>query len=227
MYKNAIKSCVLNATRLLDDGVALYEMDRYNSAYMLVVLAQEESAKVFLLNLIDENIIPWTKEIKKALRNHECKHLIGELMFYLNPEFDITLERSKMALSDFKPLPLPKNILDIIDYFRYEKIERWISPRWWWGEDPGYDKNIKQIGEGKIERAKQDATYCSIGIGGGVQAAQVCKESLEEQISRARQMLEIADGKLILSFREYKSVRQTFIVVFRSLFEKENIISGG
>ena len=219
-YNKAINACILNANSLLDDGKMLYEIDRFNSAQLLVLLAQEESAKAFLLNLIEEKIIPWTKEVEKSLKDHKCKHLIGELMFYLNPSLDIVLERSKIALTNFKPTPLPDHIADIIDYYRHEKIGRWISPNWWWDENPKYDKNIKKIAKGKVEKEKQNAIYCKVTKEGQSYLSKISKVRVEESIQRAEQMLEIADGKLVLSFREYESIKQGFKIVFQDLFDK-------
>lgn len=224
-YNKAINDCISNAKSLLDDGKMLHEIDRFNSAYLLVLLAQEESAKAFLLNLINEEIIPWIKEVERSLKDHRCKHLIGELMFYLNPSLDTVLERNKMALKDFKPVPLPKPIVDIIKYYRHEKISRWISPNWWWSDNPEYEKNIKKIGEGKIERKKQNATYCKVTKEGKSHLSKINKLAVEEQIERTEQMLEIADGNLVLSSREYKSIKEGLKIVFQDLFEKSNIES--
>lgn len=219
-YTKAINACISNANSLLSDGEMLYEMDRFSSAQLLVLLAQEESAKAFLLNLIEEKIIPWTKEVGKSLKDHKCKHLIGELMFYLNPSFDTVLERNKITLTNFRPLPLPNHIADIIDYYRYEKIGRWISPNWWWDEEPEYDKNIKNIAEGKVEKEKQDAIYCNVNKEGQSCLSKISKVRVEESIQRARQMLEIANGK-VWSFREYESVKQGVKIVFQDLFGHE------
>jgi len=219
-YNKSINAYISNANSLLDDGKMLYEMDRFNSAQLLVLLAQEESAKAFLLNLIEEKVIPWTKEVEKSLKDHKCKHLIGELMYYLNPSLDIVLERSKIALKNFKPKPLPDHIADIIDYYRHEKIGRWISPNWWWDENPNYDKNIKKIAKGKVEKEKQDATYCKVTKEGQSYLSKISKVRVEESIQRTEQMLEIADGKLVLSFREYERIKQGFKIVFGDLFDK-------
>jgi len=220
-YKKAINACLSNANNLLADGKMLYEMDRLSSAYLLVLLAQEEIAKAFLLNLVDERIIPWIKEVEKSLTDHKCKHLIGELMFYLNPSLDTVIERGRIALTNFQPAPLPKYIADIINYYRYEKIGRWISPNWWWDEEPKYDKNIEKIAKGKFEKEKQDAIYCKVTKEGQFHLSKIRKKRVEEQINRAEQMLEIADGKIVLAFREYESIKKGFKIVFQTLFENK------
>lgn len=220
MYNKAIEACRSNAKALIDDSEILYEMERYNASFMLAILSQEESAKAFLLCLINDNIIPWTKEINRSLKNHECKHLIGELMFYLNPSFDIAIERSKLALKKFEPAPLPKHIADIINYFRHEKIGRWISPNWWWDEVPDYDKNIKQIAKGKIEKEKQNAIYCRVAKNGQFHKLNIDKNKIEFEINKAKQMLEIANGEMIFSFREYESIKNGFKAVFANMFHK-------
>jgi hypothetical protein len=54
----------------------------------LAILAEEEFAKGFLLFLVGQKIIPWSHGVRRAARDHSCKHLLSALMEYANPDTD-------------------------------------------------------------------------------------------------------------------------------------------
>ena len=59
------------------------DWDRFGTAFALAILAEEEFSKAFLLYLVQDGAIPWTAEVRRAIRNHECKHLLTLLMDHL------------------------------------------------------------------------------------------------------------------------------------------------
>jgi AbiV family abortive infection protein len=50
-YQNAIRACVANGQRLLEDGEWLRDSDRNPTTLALTILAEEEFAKAFFLYL--------------------------------------------------------------------------------------------------------------------------------------------------------------------------------
>lgn len=87
------RSCFVNGERLVSDAKLLsdphYEFlsDDENSKWKptslaLVILAEEEFAKGFLLFLIGQGIIPWSNGVRRAARDHSSKHLLSALMEY-------------------------------------------------------------------------------------------------------------------------------------------------
>ena len=61
------------------------------SLWAIEILAEEGFSKAFLMYLVQDNAVPWTREIRRAIRNHECKHLLSLLMEY----------RTQLAARDF------------------------------------------------------------------------------------------------------------------------------
>ena len=82
-YQLAIRACVRNGCALLEDSDHMRDWDRFGTAFALAILAEEEFSKAFLLYLVQDGAIPWTAEVRRAIRNHECKHLLTLLMDHL------------------------------------------------------------------------------------------------------------------------------------------------
>ena len=86
--KASISATIENGKRLLEDAKFLFEWDRFPTALALAVLAQEEFAKAFLLQLVADGALPWVREVRMA--RHECKQLLGLVMEWL-PTWDSTV----------------------------------------------------------------------------------------------------------------------------------------
>lgn len=186
----SIRACIGNGERLLDDTLGLDYREPPATTLYIAVIAQEEFAKAFLLFLVREGIIPWSKQLLRAMHDHTCKQLVGVILDYLNPPLDESYEqmmeriREEVALGD----DLPRRIADALTMLRYEKIGRWESSVWCWSEDPDYDLSVRKLAEGKRDRIKQDALYVRIGADGRV-ASHPCdtrKSFCEEELERAR-----------------------------------------
>lgn len=222
-YDAAIQACAMNAKRLYEDVRCLLDYDRFEAAYHLAILAQEECAKAFILRLINESILPWTKEVARAMRTHECKHLVGIIMVRLSPpSYEEAQARNKCMFdgTPARPAELPRVVADAINVLRHEKIGRWVSKHWWWVEDPEWDPQAMKVAEGKIERMKQRAVYTDVSENGACQVPKVTKREAEVQYQRAEQMLEITDGP-IMSFQEDWAVQGAMKAVFANLFPKD------
>jgi hypothetical protein len=84
---------LLSDARLVSDPWDGFLSDDENfpwkpTSLALAILAEEEFAKGFLLFLVGKRIIPWTGGVKRAARDHSCKHLLSALMEYANPDLD-------------------------------------------------------------------------------------------------------------------------------------------
>lgn len=214
-YKNAITACAQNAKRLCDDMGELFEQERYEAAFHLAILSQEESAKAFLLGFINDGIVPWTKEVEHAIRSHECKHLLGLIMWWLNPSMEVVFERMR-TWQVAAQVELPREVADAINVLRHEKIGRWISAHWSWEEDPEWDARAVKISKGQVERRKQRAVYADVRDDGTYTLPKVSRAEAETECCRAKQMLEIADSP-VMSFNEYHAVRDAMRLVFANL----------
>jgi AbiV family abortive infection protein len=79
----SIDTTTKNGKALLDDAKLLFDWDRYSTALALAVLAQEEFAKAFLLQLVTDGALPWLPEVQRSMARHQCKHLLALVMEWL------------------------------------------------------------------------------------------------------------------------------------------------
>jgi AbiV family abortive infection protein len=93
---NSISETIDNGKQLLEDAKLLFDYDRYSTALALAVLAQEEFAKAFLLQLVSDEALPWLPQVRTSLARHQCKHLLAIVMEWLpNIDWCNYLEHSK------------------------------------------------------------------------------------------------------------------------------------
>lgn len=81
----SISATTENGRKLLEDAKYLFAWDRFSTALALAILAQEEFAKAFLLQLVADGALPWVREVQRSMARHECKHLLGLVMEWLPP----------------------------------------------------------------------------------------------------------------------------------------------
>lgn len=81
--RKSIEATNSNGRRLLEDAKYLFDMDRFSTAFSLAVLAQEEFAKAFLLQLVNNDALPWLPEVQRTMARHQCKHLLALVMEWL------------------------------------------------------------------------------------------------------------------------------------------------
>jgi AbiV family abortive infection protein len=165
-----IDACIKNGERLIDESYNLEFTTPPSSRFFLIMIAQEELAKAFILYLVEEAIVPFSRYVLRAINDHTCKQLVGMIMDYIIMHWENTEEleaaiQKDVALGDW----LPNDVGSAMELLRYEKIERWESgygPIW--AEDPKYDPSAMRIAEGEKDRHKQDALYVRIGRDGRV-----------------------------------------------------------
>lgn len=213
----AIQSCIENGRRLLADAECLHELGRFPSANALAILAQEEFAKAFILKLVKEGAIPLSGEVLRATRDHRCKHLMAIVMEYLFVEWGNLVEHMKSYFKQPYPPKIPDKIADALDIFCHEKIRRWKSNNWMWVEDPMYDKEVKKVAKGSIDKLKQDSIYVSITKTGELSNYPNCNSAdALEQIDYAKVLDDVASGHDIFKISEKEQIKSALKNVFES-----------
>jgi hypothetical protein len=184
----AIQACVENGEKLLDESYHLEFERPPSSQFFLVMIAQEEFAKAFMLHLVREGTIPFTPYVLRAINDHVCKQLIGMIMDYMIMHWDDDEELRAAIRKDLDAGDgMPDDIASAMELLRYEKIGRWESNNWVWAEDPKYDKSALRIAKGNKDRRKQDALYVRVTRDGRVSSTpgSITEEETREELARA------------------------------------------
>lgn len=171
--------CLDNASATLDDARFLLSGERFNRAFALAVLAQEEFAKCFMLCTC--TLQPrWDVAIWKALRQHERKQALVEVMeryinwFARHNAFALRLNESALIQAPISYTPQP------------EEFAAWHS-----------EVRKSVIDKGSIDRAKQDAFYVAIGKNGKVSSTPCCtREQAVAQLQKATTFQQVASNQL-------------------------------
>jgi len=191
------------------------DIEHLPSAYALSILAQEEFAKAFLLHLIGEHIIPWNTEVQRSLRDHSCKHLLVLVMDWLNPPTEEFLAKLKEPFNN----SFPSHVASALDIYRHEKIRRWKSQGWSWVEDPDYDSVAQKVGDGYVDRLKQDALYVRISKTGEIASlpSTVPNDEVEKELEKAERLGHLVgrlnEGEITMS-RDYETLKATIKILF-------------
>jgi len=222
-YKDAIEACIENGKRLLEDSEHLLDFERFPTAKALAVLAQEEFAKAYIIQFVQEGAIPWCDEILRATRDHHCKQLMGILMEYLFTPWDADnlLDREERIKEKSPDFLLPGKVADALNIFCHEKIAGWKSSQWCWAEDPDYDVAAKKVWKGEIEKTKQNALYVSIGKDGSVANTPHSNiDDVKKQIEYAEILKEVASGNDCLAFTEREYVKSALREIFDDIYKE-------
>ncbi|MBD3376609.1 AbiV family abortive infection protein [candidate division KSB1 bacterium] len=218
-FQNVVDACIQNGRRLLDDAEHLYEWERNSSSLALAILAQEEFAKAYIFKLIQEDAIPWCKEVRRATNNHSCKHLMGIVMEYLFTPIEDWMLREKEYKKRASEFRLPPKVADALNIFCHEKIHRWKSVNWGWGMEPIYGKEAIKISEGKFDKIKQNALYVSVTKDGDLNNLPDCDESeVTKNIEYAKLLQEVAEGVDIFAFSEKEYIKSALSQVFNNIY---------
>lgn len=177
----AMSACVESGNQLLEDAEWLGT--ERPASVALCILAQEEFAKAFLLYMICEGIVPWTPKVRKSLRNHKHKHLLGVIMDWLSPSDDEFFDRIER-----KPehVTLPAHVTDAMKIFVED-----TQPHGHITYPPApSDPVAKGIVQGDRDRRKQDSLYVQMSEDGDVISVptQVKPEIAEVELDRTKRL---------------------------------------
>ncbi len=212
-FTKAIEACNENGKRLCYDAESCWSSP---AGVALAILAQEEYAKAFILNLVNEGIIPWSQGVQLSIRNHECKHLFVLIMDYL-ASIDEPIGEWEKRLKSGEQVQIPSHVRDAINIYRHEKVGRWEeggAPCW--DEDPNWHKIPKRIGMNKkVDRKKQDSLYVQISKDGEVvKVPNADEKDVEKELKRARDVQDIASGHVINAISYYWEIQNALKWVF-------------
>jgi AbiV family abortive infection protein len=198
IFIESARKCCANAERLLSDA-QMVEFEKPKAThYFLSVIAQEETAKAFLLYLVSIEAITWTPFLLRATRDHHCKQLVGIVLDYLAPDFDKWMREMELSKTQRKFPTFPKTVADALNILYHEKIRRWENDCWFWAEDPEYDKFAQQVADGVRDKAKQRGLYVDIGRNGQVASLPtlIKNKQADEEFERAKRYQRCVQGLL-------------------------------
>jgi AbiV family abortive infection protein len=225
-------ACFENGKKLLEDAKLLFDWERFPTALALSILAQEEFAKSFLLDLVVEGALPWLPEVQRSMARHECKHLIAVAMEWI-PSVDSELFREqwkrkfewygRLEQRDYKPDPndpdptdpyFPDDVATALNIYRHEKIER-LGSRHPWRDEDWSTGEARKIAEGSLDQKEQSGFYVDVTETGeiGMHPDLVTREDASEAINRAEHF---SEGAVTYS-DEYEKVREAVRHIFSSL----------
>ncbi len=250
MFARSVSACIENGRNLLADAEYLFGFDRFSTALALSVLAQEEFAKAFLLQLVADDALPWLREVKRSISKHQCKHLLAIVMEWL-PVFDweeiqrqskkneerheqkmAWYERSKSRdyvrdPADPEPVEeeflFPREVADALNIYRHIEIEKLRPSGNPWLDEEWTAGNAGKIAQGSLDRKKQSALYVDIGKTGevGVHPGLITREESLIEMERAKRLSEAP----ITCSNEYWKVKQILPLIFADL-EKQATVRG-
>ena len=231
-FSDAIRASLDNAKRLLSDAEWLGLENSAPTVYALSVLAQEEFAKAFILHLVSAGCIPWDSETRKMLRDHSCKQLFTLILDFLEPEFEAFIERIQQRQDDIekgvKRPVFPPHIADAINIIRHEKAAKHGYRNDWVDEnETPCDEMARKIGNGYIDKLKQDALYVNIGKTGQVISTplRITPDIAEAELrktDRLRSSLYYKDGKVVgLTGLDFEKLSAAFKVVFNIISHED------
>jgi len=197
VLSQSITATVDNGKSLLDDAKMLFDWDRFSTALALGVLAQEEFAKAFLLQLVADGALPWLPEVRMSIARHQCKHLLAIVMEWLpitdwgnslqqhqrdTERHEAIMAWYRLAMGRFehcilgdpkdsKPTDLqvsfPAEVAYALNIYRHEEIER-LTQSGYASKDPEAKGKARKIADGALDRKKQSALYVAITPHGAV-----------------------------------------------------------
>lgn len=198
-FSKSIRASIDNALRLREETYDLEFRTPCATRYFLLIIAQEEVAKAFLLYLIREGFVPLTSAVRRAINDHACKHLVGMIMDYMIMHWENVEELKAIIDRDIElGNQLPNDVGSALEILRHEKISRWTSNNWSWAEDPEYDREALRLAEGQRDRRKQDALYIRLGKTGELAStpAAITASEVETELERTSRYIYFAEALL-------------------------------
>lgn len=216
----SIAKCIENGNALVGDADLLLGWDRFSTALALAVLAQEEFAKAFLLQLVAEEALPWVPEVRRSINRHECKHLLAIVMEWLPildfggtndwlSGFNERSVRRRQLIADYeagritgtvflaqieeekRAVGFPETVAAALNIYRHEKIES-LGNRDPWRDEEWAKGAARKIADGALDEKKQSACFVGIGKTGAVtrHPGIITKAEADQEIKRAKALAE-------------------------------------
>ncbi len=225
--RESISACLDNAKRLLEDGEWSH---RPSTGLALVLLAQEECAKAFLLILVHDRVIPWCHEVNKSLRIHNCKYVVLIFLEWLASKH----ASREAACLNSRPQPplgssgLPPEVAKAMNIYRHEMLEG--NSRGSSIPDAEWNGEARSVAKGKRDRRKQDALYIGIGRKGGVTSRPSTSiQEFEKEASRTAKITAFTGAArtlIFFDFPEYERFKKVFGSMLKDLdpdFDKSSV----
>lgn len=215
-YRDGIRACVTNGKRLLEDAESLRDWERYGTSLALTILAEEEFAKAFLLYLIQDQAVPSTSEVLRALRDHHCKHLLTVFMEYLDAGDGLIAPRVDAQYDPERRLP--NEVASAVNLFRHQRIHKWEDPHSEVLEPEDYDVATERL-PNDIDLTKQNAIYVRIARNGCVVSTplSVTEDRVTAEMDKCSRLRELAmqvEGGYVLLDRDYERLKDALTMVF-------------
>lgn len=213
-----VTACVLNGEKLEAESYDLEFRDPPSLQLYILLIAQEEFAKAFLLLLVRDGIIPFTRPLLRAMNDHSCKQLVGIVMDHIIMHWDTLEEVRRMMDADLDLGDrLPAAVESAVMLLRFEKIGRWQSRAWKWVEPPEYEREMVKLAEGSADRRKQDALYIRVGSDGRVCPSSIIKpEHIEREKGRLRDFSHLVEAFTVGKEVSYR--QQATLAFIREVF---------
>jgi AbiV family abortive infection protein len=249
VLSTSISATMDNGKKLLEDAKLLFDWDRYSTALALAVLAQEEFAKAFLLQLVADEALPWLPEVQRSMARHQCKHLLAIVMDWLPPfDWEDMLEQhrrndarheQRMAwlqrcIDRYKqgilqpdpddPEPKEPDIsfpLDVAAALNIYRHEEIERLRSGnpWKDEDWATGKARKVANGLLDRKKQSAFYVDISKTGEV-GLHPGLITREEASEAIERAKRFAEGPDTLS-DEYRTLTKVLPMVFANLKDKD------
>jgi AbiV family abortive infection protein len=249
IFSRTISACVDNGKKLLSDAKLLFDLDRYSTALALSVLAQEEFAKAFLLQLVADEVLPWLPEIQRSMARHQSKHLLAIVMEWLPPlDFDLldeqrrrSTEKHEQKMAWYKrsmeryragnlrpdpndPEPVEEEIQFPPDVATALNIYRFEELERLKSGDPWRDADwstgkARKVADGALDRKKQSALYVDVTKTGEI--GQNPGRITREEASEAIERAERLSDPMVCYSDEYRKLTEVLPLVFSSLKDAE------
>lgn len=217
MFENSALRVLENGERLLDDAEDLFDREKYPTSFALAIIAQEEFSKAFIFHLISKDILKWNPFIKRAVKDHHSKQLIGLVLDLLSPPNEDILN----LLVSGKYEEYYRKAFDAIQILRYQKFDRRESSNHTNMELQDFHKDSISILKGKLEKEKQDSIYVKISQKGEV----IFDPNLIDEI-RAQKMIYRAQGfaainRVVTNYQNFNSPDYEEIkAAFKNIFNE-------
>jgi len=238
---------LLKDAEMVDFGVspstslflATIAQEEFAKGFLLLLLSREVipwSSLIFratrdhtckqLLGIIMDHVRPDTDEFirridERRTKNEQASRLLNELRESKTPEEKEKIWDKIDKINESLEL-LPSTVADAINIFRHEKIGRWESSSWFWGEEPNYDAVAKDVADGRVDREKQDAVYVRIDKDGNVKrrphalAPEIAERARERAERMGRLVEDLLSGDAGLHL-DYEKIESAFKAVFATL----------